>query len=89
MPMTNTPGTNNGEYTKDARAAILAAFRDERDSGRWLAGVRARAVADLGSSDAVIASRPGSRGAHLIRQLVKGTVGWDDGCLVNFREPLR
>ena len=39
--MTETADASNGDYTKEAHAAILAAVRDERDFGGWLAGVLA------------------------------------------------
>jgi hypothetical protein len=83
--MTDIPGAAGGDYTKKAHAAILAAVRDEHDFGGWLAGVLATVSADLGSTDALIAGRPGSWEADLIRQLVRGTVGWDDDYLVDYR----
>jgi hypothetical protein len=43
--------------------------------------VLANAAAQLGSSNALTARRPGSWEASLIDQLVKGTVGCDDELL--------
>lgn len=86
--MTETPDANNGDYTKEAHAAILAAVRDQHDFGGWLAGVLASVASALGSTDALIAARPGSWEADLIRQLVKGTVGWDDDHLADYKAPL-
>jgi hypothetical protein len=65
-------------YTRAATAAITQAARDEHDFAGWLAGVLAGAAGRLGSSDALIAGRPGSWEASLVDQLVKGTVGYED-----------
>ncbi len=73
------------EYTEAARAAIQAAAIAEHDFAGWLAGVLAAVAAGLGSSDALIQGRPGSWEASLVDQLVKGTVGWDDECLADYR----
>ncbi len=83
--MTESAADNRADYTRDAHQAILAAVRDQRDFGGWLAGVLASVSAELGSTDALIASRPGSWEADLIRQLFKGTVGWDDDFLADHR----
>jgi hypothetical protein len=84
--MTEIAGTGSGDYTTDAHRAILRAVRVEHDFGGWLAGVLASAAADLGSTDALIAERPGSWEADLVQQLVKGTVGWDDDYLADYKE---
>ena len=76
------------DYTQEARTAILAAVGEQHDFGGWLAGVLSSAAAELGSSDALIAGRPGSWEADLVRQLVKGTVGWDDDYLADYKESL-
>jgi fructose-1-phosphate kinase PfkB-like protein len=73
-------------YTDQARAAILAAARAEHDFGGWLAVVLASVAAELGSSDALTAGRPGSWEADLVQQLVKGTVGWGDEYLADHRQ---
>ena len=72
----------------DAHGAILQAVRDEHDFGGWLASVLASVAAELGSTDALTAGRPGSWEAALVQQLVKGTVGYDDDYLAEYREPL-
>lgn len=83
--MTEIAGTSNGDYTSDAHRAILQAVRDEHDFGGWLARVLAAVAADLGSTEALTAGRPGSWEADLIRQLVKGTIGWDDDYLADYK----
>jgi fructose-1-phosphate kinase PfkB-like protein len=73
-------------YNNQARAAILEAAKAEHDFGGWLAVVLASVAADLGSSDALTAGRPGSWEADLVQQLVKGTVGWGDEYLADHRQ---
>jgi hypothetical protein len=85
--MTKLPDAASGAYTTKARTAILAAVREQPDFGGWLAGVLASVAADLGSTSALTAGRPGSWEADLVQQLVKGTVGWDDDYLADYREP--
>lgn len=72
-------------YTDAAVDAVLEAVKAEHDFGGWLAAVLAAAAAELGSSDALIAGRPGSWEADNVRGLVKGTVGWDDDVLDTYR----
>lgn len=86
--MTGIPGASNDDYERDAHRAILQAVREQQDFGGWLAGVLARVSADLGSTFALTAGRPGSWEADLVQQLVKGTVGYDDDYLADYREPL-
>ena len=76
-----------GEHTAAAVDAILAAVERESDFGGWLAGVLAAAAAELGSSDALVAGRPGSWEAAHVRGLVNGTVGWGDEWLATHRRP--
>jgi hypothetical protein len=52
-----------------------------------LAHVLAIAAAELGSTAALTAGRPGSWEADLVQQLVRGTVGWDDDYLANYARP--
>ncbi len=85
--MSDTIAARGGDYTKDAHRAILQAVRDENDFGGWLAGVLASVSADLGSTLALTAGRPGSWEADLVQQLVKGTVGWDDDYLADYGSP--
>ena len=73
-------------HTARARHAVLEAARSEQDFGDWLAHVLAAAAAELGSTDALTAGRPGSREADLVQRLVKGTVGWDDQYLSERKE---
>ncbi len=82
--MTEIPDASGGDYTQDAHGAILAAARDQHDFGGWLAGVLAAVSADLGSTFALTAGRPGSWEAELVQQIGKGTVGYDD----DYQEPL-
>lgn len=55
--------------------ALVSAATDGRDFAGWLASVLAKAAAQLGSTDALLASRSGSWEAALVRQLLRGTVG--------------
>ena len=75
-------------YTMRAAHAVLDAARSEHDFGGWLAHVLAAAAAELGSTDAVTAGRPGSWEADLVQRLVKGTVGWDDEYLADHKTQL-
>ncbi len=80
--------TPEHSYTDRATTAILDAVRAEHDFSGWLAQVLATAAAELGSSTALIAGRPGSWEANLVEQLVRGTVGWDDDYLADYaKEP--
>ncbi|MHB8694212.1 MAG: hypothetical protein ACYDHH_23475 [Solirubrobacteraceae bacterium] len=87
--MTEIPDAAGADYTKDARRAVLHAVQDEHDFGGWLASVLASVAAELGSTFALTAGRPGSWEADLVQQLVKGTVGWDDDYLDSDKEPAR
>ncbi len=82
--MTTTTDKDAGDYTAQARAAILAAVRAQHDFGGWLAAVLSSVAADLGSSHALTAGRPGSWEADHIRGLVNGTVGWSDEFLNDY-----
>jgi hypothetical protein len=86
--MTEIAGTGNGDYTTVAHRSILQAVRGERDFGGWLAGVLASGSADLGSTEALTAGRPGSWEAEHVRGLVNGTVGWSDEFLDDYRNAL-
>ncbi len=52
--------TTEHNYTARAATVIVDAVREEHDFGGWLAQVLATAAAELGSSTALIAGRPGS-----------------------------
>ena len=72
-------------YTDRAAQAVIQAVHEEHDFGGWLAGVLATAAAELGSTAALVAGRPGSWEADLVQQLVRGTVGWQDEYLSDYR----
>jgi hypothetical protein len=73
-------------HTASALAAILEAARDAHDFAGWLAHVLAAAAAELGSSAALTAGRPGSWESELVHQLVTGTVGPSDEYLADFQD---
>jgi hypothetical protein len=83
--MTRVPRPAAPDYTARAVQAVAEAVQAQRDFGGWLALVLATAAAQLGSSDALTAGRPGSWEASLVDQLVKGTVGYDDEDLAHYR----
>jgi hypothetical protein len=76
-------------YTDRATSAVLDAVRDQHDFGGWLAQILATAAAELGSTAALTAGRPGSWEADLVQQLVRGTVGWDDDNLAQYSKEHR
>lgn len=77
---------SGSSYSERAAAAIVEAVAQEHDFGGWLAEVLATAAAELGSTAALTDGRPGSWEADLVRQLVSGTVGWDDEHLGYYRK---
>ena len=80
--------TRRQSYTERAAAAMLEAVRHEHDFDGWLANVLANTAAELGSTAALTAGRPGSWEASLVHQLARGTVGWDDDYLADYaKEP--
>ena len=81
----DTAGDCTENYTSRALDAISEAVITEADFPDWLAGVLARAAAARGSSYALISGRPGSWEARLVKNLVCGTVGWDDESLSDYR----
>lgn len=84
--MTEIPNGSKGNHTNEAHAAILAAVHEQHDFSGWLAGVLAIVTADLGSTEALTAGRPGSWEAEHVRGLVNGTVGWGDEFLADYKE---
>jgi hypothetical protein len=72
-------------YSQRAAAAIIEAAGGEHDFGGWLGEVLATAAAELGSTAALTAGRPGSWEADLVQRLVRGTVGWEDEYLRDYR----
>jgi hypothetical protein len=73
------------DHTTAAVDALAAGYDAEHDFAGWLADVLARLAAQLGSSEALVAARPGSWEAGLVSQLVGGTVGYDDEELSRYR----
>jgi hypothetical protein len=65
-------------YTVAAAEALRAGHAAERDFAGWLASVLASVAAGLGSTEALLAGRPGSWEAAHVRDLLAGTVGPDD-----------
>jgi hypothetical protein len=77
--------TDESDYTRAAVAAFRRAVEDEPSFPEWLAQTLATAVSDNPKgSFALIAGRPGSWEASFVRQLVGGTVGYDDEHLAQF-----
>lgn len=74
------------EYTRAAVKAALTAASSEHDFAGWAAEVLCRTAAQLGSTDALLAGRPGSWESSMIRQLIGGTVGHDDEELDRYRK---
>jgi hypothetical protein len=66
------------DYTTAAVAALAQAHQAEPDFAGFLAQVLAVLARRLGSSEAVLAGRPGSWEAADVRHLLAGTVGSDD-----------
>jgi hypothetical protein len=83
--MNATPIPRPDDYTQQAATAVLAAARSEHDFPGWLAIVLAQAASELGSSDAITAGRPDSWEAAVVQQLVKGTLGYDDEFLTDYK----
>jgi hypothetical protein len=75
------------QYTRAAVAAVRQAVQAEGSFPEWLAQVLATAAShDDRGSYALIAGRPSSWEAALVRGLVGGTVGHEDEYLQMFRE---
>jgi aminoglycoside phosphotransferase (APT) family kinase protein len=72
-------------YTDEAVDAVLAAAHGEHDLADWIARVLCTAAAELGSSFALVAGRPGSWEADAVLQLVHGTAGPCDEYLAGHR----
>ena len=75
--------TTEQSYTDRATTAMIEAVREEHDFSGWLAHILATAAAEVGSTVALTAGRPGSWEANLVQQLVRGTVGWDEDYLAD------
>jgi hypothetical protein len=75
------------EHTDAAVDAVLAAVAAPPRFAEWLAHVLAAAAAELGSTAALTADRPGSWESDLVDRLVRGTVGHNDEYLSDYRRP--
>jgi hypothetical protein len=73
------------QHTTAAVDAVLTAHAQGADVGEFIADVLARAAARLGSSEALLANRPGSWEAAAVAELLRGTVGHDDEELARYR----
>ena len=74
------------DTTRDVVTAILAMHREPGyDFPGRVASALASVAAELGSTAALVASRPGSWEAAHILQLVHGTVGWEDEYLAEHK----
>ena len=59
---------------------IRAAHGDRVEIAGWLAGALGDVARDLpGGAASLLARRPGSWEADLVRRLVNGTIGWSGG----------
>jgi hypothetical protein len=67
--------------------ALRAAHAAGEGIGETVARACARLAAELGRTEAVLSNRPGSWEAGLVRDLLSGTVGWDDGYLPGYAAP--
>jgi len=84
--MKDTVSQPGPDTTRAAADAILAMAREqEHDFPGRLAGVLASVAAELGSTYALVASRPGSWEASLVLDLVRGTVGHGDEGLSTYK----
>lgn len=72
-------------YTQEAHIAFLMALHDEPDFSQWLTKTLCAVAADLGSSNVLTGSQPDSWEAECVHQLVKGTVGYDDNWLDDYK----
>lgn len=70
-------------------AALTEAARADVDVADFLAHVASAVAANVGGIEQLLAGRSGSWEADLVRQLVAGTVGWDEQYLHEYRtEPV-
>jgi hypothetical protein len=93
--MTETANTTEPDDFDLAVTAVTKAIRainaDQRggDGADFIAHLLATVAANLGSSDALIAARPGSWEAAGVEGLLRSTVGYNDECLLTYRtEPI-
>lgn len=65
---------------------LVQTVTSDLDFPGWLAGILARTAARLGSTNALLESRPGSWEASHLRDLLAGTVGYDDAYLHTYHD---
>jgi hypothetical protein len=94
-PTNDTPTSAEPDEFRVAVTAVTRAIRainaDQRggDGAEFVTHLLATVAANLGSSDAVTAGRPGSWEAAGVGDLLRSTVGYDDEYLLTFRtEPI-
>jgi hypothetical protein len=87
MPQSNDSMTwpPDDGYTREAIAILTAAARREPDFAGWLAPVVTTVAATVGSTEILLAGRPGSWEATDVRHLVEGTAGPDPADLAPWR----
>jgi hypothetical protein len=76
--------TDYDRTTSAAAGLILDAHRAGYDIAEWLAAALALAASRLGSTEALLANRPGSWEAASLRQLLAGTAGEADEYLTAY-----
>jgi hypothetical protein len=86
------PVMGQDEAASEAAGHPVWVETDRREPADWaefVAGVLCAVAANVGSTSRVLAGRPGSWEADAVRQLISGTVGWDDDYLPEHRtEPV-
>jgi hypothetical protein len=80
------PAPPSAEDEARFTAILVQAATCGYDFPGWLARQLATAAARLGSTDALLASRPGSWECAAFRQVLIGTVGEGDEYLSTYRE---
>jgi hypothetical protein len=85
-----TNGTGSREQLlTDAVRLLTEAARSTGDFAEFVTLAVAGAAANIGSTDALLAGRPGSWEAHYVREMLTAAVGYDEQYLMEHRtEPL-
>jgi hypothetical protein len=85
-----TNGTGSREQLlTDAVRVLTEAARSTGDFAEFVTLAVAGAAANIGSTDALLAGRPGSWEAHYVREMLTAAVGYDEQYLMEHRtEPL-
>lgn len=76
------------EALRRCATSILVAHRQGYDVGEFVASALATAAASVGSTDELLANRPGSWEASLTGRLLTGTVGGAHEDLDVYRDPV-